>query len=263
MIDKAYARKLAYSIFKDIFHGISTNYINDSQSRLISDFESERRNLLGEGVAKLWDKLMSNYKAYEQGRTLLVSEKALACLIRRGVVKKDITISGTYAHVQLSNYLYYIDKEGAGCSAGPFGLIGGWSRPPMRWIGLSGEDFADFMFDFDELVADCAKEVDDRLVNVKIKAKQYEILCRSIDGLGELFLKQSGIKWETDTDFTESKVPVTFSDGKHQPIYEIIPMDKLTDVFQSIPKRMNSQDILPKPRHGILPWWDDMESIFP
>jgi len=255
MIDKAYARKLAHTIFKDLLHTIFANYIFDSDSRLITNFEEERNNLLGEGLVKLWDKLMSNYKAYDQGRTLLVSEKALACLIRRGVDKKKIRLRGTNARVELNNFTYYVEKEGGGCSAGPCGYVSRWSRLPLRWVGLSGEEFADFMFDFDDLVSDITKEVDDHLLGVKIRSKQYEILCQSVDALGELFLKPQGITWQTETNFTETDITVSFSDGTHMPILENITMDKLADVFQSIPERMSSQELLPKPRHIFPHWW--------
>lgn len=254
MIDKEHALKLTQHIIKNIF---SSEY-RYSGSEIITNFEMERENLMGECLSKLWDKLMSFYEAYAADRPLLLSEKALACLIRRGADRKNIRLNGTNAKVRLNNLTYYVEKEGFGCTAGPCCTARFWCNLPMRWVSLSGEDFADFMFEFDELVPALAKEVDDRLLETKVKAKQYEILSQSAGHLGEIFLTQNGIRWQVGTDFTESEISVTFSDGTHLPIRETIPLDKLTDVFQSIPDRMNSRPLLPKrkPRKSMM--WDDL-----
>lgn len=267
MIDKEYAGTLIRNIDQDLCNTLVGGYPNRVHIRLISRFEDERLNLIGEGLSKMWDRLMSSCKGYEQGRALLVSEKALACLIRKGVDKKDIRMNGTNARVQLNNFTYYVDKEGAGCSAGPCGYKGSWSRIPTRWIALSGEDFADFMFEFDDLVADIVTEIDKIILEYRIKAAQYDILCQSVNHLGELFLKQGGISWNVETDFTDTDTPVTFSDGDHQPIHEHIPTERLTDVFQTIPERMSVQPLIPKFKR--LGWKDrlldnsDLDSFLP
>jgi len=259
MIDKTYARKLAARILKNILDSVQKGYITDVRNRLISDYADERDSILDEMLVKLWDELMSYYKAYEQGRPLLVSEKALACLIRKGVDRKDISLNVPTSSIQLKNLIYYVKKEGVGCSSKPCASAGHHNSLPMRWVALSGEDFADFMFDFDELASEFIAEVDRKLMEFKIKAKQYEILSQTVNRLGEVFLRNEGIQWHIGTDFSEEYTPVTFYDGKHQSINEKIPVVKLAEVFQSIPERMEKQPLIPKSGHTSVFLWDDPE----
>jgi len=266
MIDRVYAQRLAETILKDVLKPLSFRSADNLNSfNIISDFEEERDRLLGEALSKLWDQLMSNYKAYESGQPLLVSEKALACLIRRGLDRKDLTMSGTKAGVKLSSFNYYVDKQGVGCTAGPSVWSNYLHRLPMRWIALSGEDFADFMFDFDGIVPWVEKRVDDYLLDFKIKAMQYRILCQTADELGEKYLSPAGIEWHVDTGFSETTVPVSFRDKEHEPIHETIPADKLAEAFRDIPQKMERQATIRRHRSIFHHISDDdlMESIFP
>lgn len=254
MIDRDRAIKLTKGIFQGIYASLSADGISSTESRLISNYEESRNELVGKGLGELWEKLMSELNAYAPERPLLVSEKALACIIRRGADKKNIRMNGTKARVFLNNATYYVEKEGAGCSAGIFGYSGYWSRLPMRWITLSGEEFADFMFEFDELITESIKEFDVRMQEYQIKCKQFEILCTATDQLGEIYLKPYGIMWQNLTRFTENAAYVMFSDDEHKPIYEDIPLDKMADIFESIPDRMKKQPPIPKRKRDYFLW---------
>jgi hypothetical protein len=249
MIDRKYAEKLSASILANVLKPLSNEY-HHSCGHFISDFETERRHILGDALTKLWDQLMAGCNAYDPGHPLLVSEKALACLIRRGVDKGHLYMNGTDARVELPHLTYYVDKEGAGCSAGP--CVWSAKRLPLRWISLRGEDFADFVFEFDSLVGTVVENVDRFLLEYKVKAMQYEIICQTLNHLGEQFLKPKGIRWTVSPDFTDQYVHVTFSDGIHLSICETIPTQYLMQVFRDIPGRMADQpqlgDTLMRPR---------------
>lgn len=265
MIDKKYAERLSASILGNTLKTFpSGHYGIGFHDNFIRDFEEERNGLLGEVIGKFWDQLMTSCNAYGPGGPLLVSEKALACLVRRGVDHRHLRMKGTNARVELPHLTYYVDKEGAGCSAGPC-VHSNWGHLPLRWIVLSGEGFADFMFEFDELVGSMIEKVDEALLEYKVQAMQYEIICQTLGQLGEQFLKPHGIRWEVGTHFTEKTVPVTFSDRTHMPITETIATDSLTDVFMGIPERMAAQKEIRIRRNRRFPFDDDddLGSIFP
>ena len=244
MIDKKQADTISASILKDVLEPISGRYTRSfALDNFVRDFDSGRHQILGEALSKLWDQLMSACNAYGPGAPLLVSEKALACLLRRGVDRNDLRMNGTSARVTLTHLTYFVDKEGASCSAGPC-VPSHLGHLPMRWIALSGEDFADFIFEFDDIVGDIIRQVDEVLLRYKAKAMQFEIICKTVDELGEQFLKPHGICWSACTDFTDSTVPVRFSDGIHPPIREVLPIDSLSEAFQSIPGKMAAQEEL-------------------
>jgi len=265
MIDRKYAEKLAATIVGDIMKKSSVGFT--SMGDLISDFDKERSNILGNVLSKLWDQLMTSCKAYESGKPLLGFEKALACLRRKGVDWNHLSLNMTDATVSLASLNYYLSKEANSFSAGPCVHSGFWGHLPMRWVALSGEDFADFMFEFDELVDFVTKDVDRHLHECKVKSMQYEILCQTIGQLGEQYLKPHGIRWNVNTSFTETLVPVSFNDDRHECICEDIPSDRLAEVFQTIPERMEKQPIPKKRKRNIFQLdnlvIDDLECIFP
>lgn len=257
MIDKHQAGEQADVILRNLLKVRQSAYL------VSEDFGKLRADFIAEGLARLWDRLMSDCKGYRQECRLLVSEKALACLIRKGAHKSDIRMTYTKATVQLNNCTYYVNKEGGGCSAGPCGSGSFWCHTPMRWVALSGEDFADFMFDFDALVPDIIRKADKLLLEFNVRIKQYEILCQTVSQLSELILEPNGINCHLDTDFTESEIRITFNDGNHLSLYETIAIDHLADFFRSVPERMASQPVLPRIRH-TLNWWeeDDIDVTF-
>lgn len=255
MIDRTYAERLTASI-------LTRKEKDYPDTRLpylpfVTDFEQSRERLLGDVLFELWDTLMANYKAYEQGRPLLLSEKALACLIRRGVPRNSIMLQGPRASFSLPAFSYFVNKEGAACSVGPRVVTSRWKFSPLRWVRLSGEELSEFIFDFDSLVGFVTESVDSLLLNVKLRATQYEIICRTVGELGETFLKPHGIHWNVGEAFSVESVPVMFQDGIHEDYFESIPMDRLSEVIRGIPELMEGRPKLKRADTHRFGFWCD------
>lgn len=151
MIDKQYAERLLDSLIQEA---------RDSQ------------DLLGDVLQKMWDKLLISCHAFDEGRSLLLSEKALACLVHKGIPKSAIQIDKERIFkttVELQSLTYCIEKYGFGFSAWP--CTGHrrsiWGLPSMRWIALSDEEFAEFMLEFDSLVEGVTKKVKEFIIEKK------------------------------------------------------------------------------------------------
>lgn len=235
MIDFKYAqdllRKLAGEVMKR-----ESGY----RGSIVSDFDNKREELAGTIIFKFWDNLLSSCGAFE-GETLTQSEKALACLVRKGVDINSIKRKGTTSYVTLKTLTYRISKEGVGFSSAPCVHTGTLYNLPMRWISLSGEEFADFMFDFDSIAGSVYAKIDNCLLEEKALAMQYSIICQSIDALGEQFLKPHGISWKIGENFTETVIHITFFHTPHENIYETVELDRLPEVIAGIPERMAMQ----------------------
>lgn len=251
MIDYTDAVKLSEDIISNVMkHEIAF------EKNLITDFDYGRNRLLGRVIWKLWDQLLSKSNAYGNERPLTLSEKAMACLIRKGVDKNSININGTTTYFPLGNLTYRIEKEGAGFSACPCVSRGASYSEPLRWITLPGEEFAEFVFDFDSIAGAAISKVDGHLLEAKALAMQYSIICQTIDFLGEQFLKPDGISWTVGTSFTDTSVSLSFSKEGLVGFTESIDLDQLADVIAGIPERMQKQPARKKQENRFA-WWDD------
>ena len=114
MIDFKYAERLSETIMKNTL-GNAGRF----DRPMIEDFDNQREEIVGTVIVKLWDQLLSNCKAYDTGAPLYPSEKAIACIIRKGVDRKSISMNGTTAYITLQRLSYRIDKEGHGFSSRP------------------------------------------------------------------------------------------------------------------------------------------------
>lgn len=235
MIDFKYAqdllRKLAGEVMKR-----ESGY----RGSIVSDFDHKREELAGTIIFKFWDNLLSSCGAFE-GETLTQSEKALACLVRKGVDINSIKRKGTTSYVTLETLTYRISKEGVGFSSAPCVHTGTLYNLPMRWISLSGEEFADFMFDFDSIAGSVYAKIDNYLLEEKALAMQYSIICQSVDILGEQYLKPHGITWMVGENFTERVVHITFFQINRENIRETVELGRLSEVIAGIPERMERQ----------------------
>ena len=256
MIDIRYAEKLCEKVIGDVM-GRTKSFARS----MIADFENEREQLVGEVILKIWDRLLSNMGAFSSDKPLTQSEKALACIIRKGVNLSSITMQGTTAHVPLGTLTYRLSKEGFGFSCVPCVNTNTWNNLPMRWISLPGEDFAEFMFEFDSFAGSIARMIDSRLLEEKALAMQYSIICQTVDQLGEQYLKPAGITWNVGCDFTDIAATVTFVRKGYRSIFETIRFKDLAEVISGIPARMDRQPREKKRRMFID--YDDDESIFP
>lgn len=250
MIDLTYAEKLSETLIRDIM-GL-TGRVKSFPRSIITDFDRERELLIGEVTLKLWDRLLSGTGAFRSDKPLTQSEKALACIIRKGVSINAINLQGTSARVPLRVLTYRITKEGAGFSAAPCVSSGSWSHLPMRWISLTGEEFAEFIFDFDSFAGSIAEKVDSRLLEQKALAMQYSIICQTAGQLGEQYLKPAGITWNVGSDFSGISATVTFARRGFRSIVETITFKDLAEVFADIPARMDRQPKV-KNRRGFFP----------
>ena len=251
MIDFKYAQDLLRKLTGEVMKRES-----GYRGSIVSDFDNKREELAGTIIFKFWDNLLSNCGAFE-GETLTQSEKALACLVRKGVDINSIKRKGTTSYVTLKALTYRVSKEGVGFSSVPCVHTGTMYGLPMRWISLSGEDFADFMFDFDSIVGSVYRAIDNHLLEEKALAMQYSIIRQSVDTLGEQFLKPHGITWRVADKFTDSTINVNFFQKGRENIRETIELDRLPDVIAGIPERMESQPELKTDkdlRLGRLAW---------
>ena len=199
---------------------------------------------------------------------IMTIQKAIACIIRKGVDRKSISMNGTTAYITLQRLSYRIDKEGHGFSSRPCVHTGLWYSMPMRWITMPGDDFAEFMMDFDSIAGMAEMKLDSLLLERKAQAMQYTIICQTVGELGKQLLKPHGISWQVDTDFTDSAVKVRFRKSKHEGISETIALDRLSEVFAGIPDRMRKQPRIKEVEPERPRIWDtlftyDDNSTFP
>ena len=263
MIDFKYAERLSETIMKNTL-GNAGRF----DRPMIEDFDNQREEIVGTVIVKLWDQLLSNCQAYDTGAPLYPSEKAIASIIRKGVDRKSISMNGTTAYITLQRLSYRIDKEGHGFSSRPCVHTGLWYSMPMRWITMPGDDFAEFMMDFDSIAGMAEMKLDSLLLERKAQAMQYTIICQTVGELGKQLLKPHGIYWQVDTDFTDSAVKVRFRKSKHEGISETIALDRLSEVFAGIPDRMRKQPRIKEVEPERPRIWDtlftyDDNSTFP
>ena len=236
MIDFKYAERLSETIMRNTL-GNAGRF----DRPMIEDFDNQREEIVGTVIVKLWDQLLSNCKAYDTGAPLYPSEKAIACIISKGVDRKSISMNGTTAYITLQRLSYRIDKEGHGFSSRPCVHTGLWYSMPMRWITMPGDEFAEFMMEFDSIAGMAEMKLDSLLLERKAQAMQYTIICQTVGELGNQFLKPHGISWKVSTDFTDTSVNVWFRQSKIKGISESIPFNRLSEVIAGIPERMKKQ----------------------
>ncbi len=222
MIDKIYSERIASFLLNNILDiAPKTHYLSDCDRTL--------KDLYGKAVTILWEQLMIHHCAYSPLRPALAAEKALACLIRRGLEYKHLQIKLPRIRVKLDNFAYYIDKTEAGCCAGPAS-----GEFLCRCITLSGEDFAEFLFDFDNLAGAIIKRIDEAVIGYQAKKLQYKIICQTMDILGKQYLEPYGISFSVQNNFSERDIYVTFFSKSSPPVSRIIPFDDITESFIDI-----------------------------
>lgn len=255
MIDMKYAERISDVIIQEVM-GRSKNY----DRSMIADFETKREHLIGEIILKLWDKLLECHKYYYSRQGYRQSEKALACLIRKGVNKNRLNFQGTTAFIPLSSLTYRIVKENPGFSCLPCIHTWTWTHPMSSTIFLPEEKFADFLFEFDSYVGPVIGKIDKHLLEIKALAMQYSIICQTANNLGEQYLRPNGISWSVGTDIVDDSVFISFSKEGLKNLWEKIRLDELAKVFSEIPGKMTKQPELPreKPRRRFF---DDL-SLF-
>ena len=251
MIDFRHAESLSETILDNIFKSEKAHVRS-----INADTDGLRQALFGEAIERLWDRLLSDLGAFENGKPLTQSEKAIACIARRLGGLKSITLHCTDADIPLENLTYNIRKEGQGFRCDPQVLSLSFRHGPMRWISLSGEDFADFLFEFDSLISAVAQKVDSRLVNEMAIAMQLSIISETVRELGEVYLTPKGIFWDIDSDITDNSVTVTFHRKGVESLSETIGLGSLAEVIAGIPARMDRQ-----PKNAFPTLYDDLEAV--
>lgn len=241
MIDMNYAERISDVIIQEVM-GRSTDY---GRSMIIA-FDIKREHRIGEVILKLWDKLLEGCNGYSSRQGYRQSEKALACLIRKGVDKNRLKFHGTTAFIPLSSLTYRIEKENPGFSCLPCIHTWTWTHPTSKTILLPEKDFADFLFEFDSYVGPVISKIDKRLLEIKALAMQYSIICQTVDNLGEQYLRPNEISWKVDTNFDDESVSICFSKEGILSLWEKIRLDELVKVIPGIPWRMARQPELPK-----------------
>lgn len=248
MIDMNYAERISDVVIKEVM-GRSPDY----GCSMINDFDTKREHLIGEVVLKLWDKLLDSCKGYSSRQGFRQSEKALACLIRKGVDRNRLKFQGTSAIVPLSSLSYLIEKENPGYGCLPCIHTWRWVHPWSSTILLPEENFADFLFEFDSYVGSVFSKIDERLLAIKALAMQYSIICQTANNLGEQYLRPNGISWSVGTDIVDDSVFISFSKEGLKDLWEKIRLDELARVFSEIPGRIVKQPKIVTVKPGSRP----------
>lgn len=222
MIDKDLAERISAFVLDRILHVGSGVYPSEG--------DGERDALLRGAATILWEQLMLSVNAYDRGRPPLVSEKALACIIRRGADRRHLRMEFPRSRLTLPHFNYFLEKQGAGCIAGP--CTGKKMQGP---ITLQGEEFADFLFEFDSIAAALPGKIDRALAKRRIESIQHEILCQTIEELGEEYLAPYGITARSSGAFSETDIYISLSRDGAPSIAIIVPIASLAEVFRQIP----------------------------
>lgn len=207
---------------------------------ILEDFQGSRIKLLGNLIYKIWDNLLAEMGAFDDDRTALQSEQAIAGFIHRGLPKKDVEVSYPVSAVQLKYLTYLIVKEGVGFSAKPSVNYSSWGYKARHWVKLPAEEFVEFVMEFDNLIPDIARFLDGRLREFQIRAVQHDILRQTVNSLGEQYLAPKGITWTLGDNFTTDSILVNFYLPGHRNLHEIIPTDALAETIMAIPAKILS-----------------------
>ncbi|MGN1233424.1 MAG: hypothetical protein ACI4UJ_08285 [Candidatus Cryptobacteroides sp.] len=230
MIDRdIFEKALAESIESGIYSEFRICHGED-------EFNEHRHRVLAYIVSVLWATMLEKCGAYRSD-TFLQAEAGVAELMRRGLPMKDIHFHSSGIVFKLKHWTYIAEKHTSKCTVS---AAGGRRSSQMRWVSFNPVAFADFATEFDALVPEIVTRLDKSLMEVRKKARDLEIIERTVGILADEFLKPEAIDWAVSW-LSEEQVRIQFSKSGKIPFSRTIRMCELIDELKKIPTAMKNQ----------------------
>ena len=229
IFEKALAKSIESGIYSEFRICLGEDGFNEHRQRVLADI-----------VSVLWETMLEKCGAYS-GDTFLQAEAGVAELMRRGLPMKDIHFRGSGIVFKFKHWTYIAGKHPSKCTVS---AAGGRRSSQMRWISFNPVAFADFATEFDALVPEIVTRLDESLLEKRKKARDLEIIERTVGILADEFLKPEEIDWAVSW-FSEEQVRIQFSKSGKMPFSRTIRMCEILDELKKIPAAMKNQ-----PGHG-------------
>ena len=132
----------------------------------ISDYSILAKEVSKDMICSIWNKALLSIDAFNFKESACNAEAAVAACIHAGLDKNNIQYSTNHFRLKMPNLEYSVIRELSGFTAHPVPALFAFMRQ-LSAIGLSQQEFAEFLFAFDSIVPEIKKANSELLVEIR------------------------------------------------------------------------------------------------